>query len=792
MATHGSAPNMASFLSQSQIVLEKKHGFNAESLGLLARLVHNFGLTGREVRDAATHLGLSRAEAKQIILAANVPDTGGVGGLIGLLVVVVLLLGVSGVGIWYAMNLKKKPSDNNADQTAKITTEKNKKPNQNEPKSSTGPEKNKTPSETLLDDPRLIALVRDVQRKYPGRKALFEPLKVADPTKRTTGWKQMLAKLEELARPDATSDLDPLQEVLVGFYAREPHDANAMLIRQKLINMMPPKAGTETGECGRAFWALEVCALILKEPKTPAPRAKRIREDLQGVLGVDVQNAKGTALSRFYGKKLAERFLAIMEDLQKTEKTKAFALRFAMTPWVSKHLDPIEQRAFQEKMQLAFNDPVKPNPMPPEKKEPTDPPRKTIPEPPKKTEPKKIEPKKTEPKKPTPEPEPEDARVVNWRAFTKQVLGKPKPTEPEKLLGRTTDLAFMATLGATLTQKQTSKFDALASNPPSLKEYMAKVKTETKNVGEEPAAPTLPDGLDPGQLPAELTDQEAVAAIFQYLRPGAKFQNHRLAAIRILAVNERAKELNTQQAELVARYFLSIKAEPRNPEFAALQLLPFLVGKFDNLSLAFADVIDERPTTRIIAQHIATQILRKRVELPEKEWQAAFRKELLQASLGEAPRVLKADGIQLILRDLYRLRAAMHGLKVGADVEKSSEVVKQLIDHCTNQIDSSKLNPGAKAKFAMLPARVQAIDYAASNDLQRLALMQQAWLHLLAIKVAQDHPAKWEAATEICHEYGTEVRNETIVLAQLWQGERHLVRMRALMLSREVPTEESD
>ncbi|MGF1578781.1 MAG: hypothetical protein ACFCD0_05405 [Gemmataceae bacterium] len=772
METRDAATNMAGFLSQGQIVLQQTNGFNDQSLGLLAQLVHHFGLTSRELHDAGTQLGLTEAETQQVILAAHVPEPVGIGKIIGLLLILILVLVFGGIAIWYAIQFKMNKTDTDGTETIVDDSSKDNKSKStlNNKEESKKQKIYISPLEPSLSDEKLLSLIRDAEKNYPDQAKLFASLKVADATKRAAAWNRVLGKLEVLAQPNAISDSDPLQHVLVRSYATESVDANAMHIRHKLLELMPPKAGTEKGECGRAFWAMEVCVRILEETETPESRAKLIRQDLEKILAAELQVVNRVALGPFCGKKLAYRFLNIIEELQTREKAKARTLGVSVTPWMSKYLDRKERQIFRQRLELAFNAPSISNPMPPTGTEPTSPSTKV--------EPKDSEPKKIEPK------ESNASRVASWQALAKHVLKNEKPTTIENLLKGTIDLAVIASLGSALTQEKLPTFDNLANKPPTLTDYLSKVNKAETAIRKEPAVQKLPKNLKAYPFPEDLTEQEVVAEAFKRLQLRAKVEQ-RLIAIHILVVNERAKELNTQQAEYLARYYLWLKVDPLNPEFKAIQVLPMLAAKFKNLPLAFADMIDEKQTTtRVAAQKIATLILGRRITLPEKEWKEAFRKELLQTVIGERPRVLKADAAQLILRDLYRLRAELHGATIGPDLEKSSEVVKTLVDHVRVRIRSSKLNPSAKSKLEMLAARIRATDYVADNDLQRLVLMQQVWLSLLAIKVAEECPDDWNAARAIYHDCGQAMQAESLVLGQLWQGERHLVRMRALMLSR--------
>jgi hypothetical protein len=99
--------------------------------------------------------------------------------------------------------------------------------------------------------------------------------------------------------------------------------------------------------------------------------------------------------------------------------------------------------------------------------------------------------------------------------------------------------------------------------------------------------------------------------------------------------------------------------------------------------------------------------------------------------------------------------------------------VKQLLE--------AKLAPEAKQQVEQIDVDSRTIDYLATNDLQRLTLLDRMWLRLLAVEFARQHPARKPEADAVVQQLAHRDRDAKNVLIQLRDGQESILRLWLLL-----------
>jgi len=93
----------------------------------------------------------------------------------------------------------------------------------------------------------------------------------------------------------------------------------------------------------------------------------------------------------------------------------------------------------------------------------------------------------------------------------------------------------------------------------------------------------------------------------------------------------------------------------------------------------------------------------------------------------------------------------------------------------------AKLSPEGKEQVQRIQVDSRAIDYLAANDLQKLALLDRAWLRLLAVDLVRKRPGRKAEADAVVEQLATRDRDTKHVLLQLRDGQEAILRMWLLL-----------
>ena len=113
----------------------------------------------------------------------------------------------------------------------------------------------------------------------------------------------------------------------------------------------------------------------------------------------------------------------------------------------------------------------------------------------------------------------------------------------------------------------------------------------------------------------------------------------------------------------------------------------------------------------------------------------------------------KADPVSEIaetIRNLYMDQAVLLGIDAASlnALTRPAQVLESMVQHLAGQLAKEDLTAEDKAYLDQLPLHLTAVHYVAQNDLEHTALLQRAWIRLLAVHLALKNP---ERATDICY-----------------------------------------
>jgi hypothetical protein len=215
------------------------------------------------------------------------------------------------------------------------------------------------------------------------------------------------------------------------------------------------------------------------------------------------------------------------------------------------------------------------------------------------------------------------------------------------------------------------------------------------------------------------------------------------------------------------------------------------LAKWKRVRLGVADRIATSEIKHDQLQELASKLLGREYVLREgSAGREALRVELLRDVLADVggDDVEQDSKLQLFdraaqaLYDLYVTQAVI--LRVAEWEEEPatpSVVLQAMIGHVATDLKNGKLDAGDKQTVDSIDTELRAIDYLATNDLQRLALLERSWLRLLAIRVAQQHPQRAADAQDVVEQLSRSDRKASQVLVQLRGGQSAILEMWVLL-----------
>ncbi len=347
----------------------------------------------------------------------------------------------------------------------------------------------------------------------------------------------------------------------------------------------------------------------------------------------------------------------------------------------------------------------------------------------------------------------------------------------ESLLAEIVKLAYNSTLGCAVAQGSAgdATFDTLAEQDPAA--FLT---------ADEPARPRTedePDVLEPTTI--RILNER----LTMLLNPRNSSSVSRLGFVQTIAgFTDRVDDLAPDQAGALATYLLGKK---RVEEHRAI--LPHVeqFGKWKQVRLAVADQLKDEGISREQLQQIVSQLLGREVEVGGGDaGLEALRVEMLRdvladaksADVGDQDKYRAYDEAAQALYDFYKAQAILlHTAEWPETPVTPTAVAQATIESRVKQLLASKLPADVQKQVQQVDVDLRAIDYLAANDLQRLALLDRAWLRLLAADFARRHPTRKAEADALVEQLSAGDRDAKHVLVQLRDGQESILRMWLLL-----------
>ncbi len=359
---------------------------------------------------------------------------------------------------------------------------------------------------------------------------------------------------------------------------------------------------------------------------------------------------------------------------------------------------------------------------------------------------------------------------------------------PDEVLKSLVELATTSALGCALAQGGSgdSTFDELLKGPPSPPRGPDSRQAPVLPPALANAPPAMPNNpfLMPfGQggavgLPNNVEDLIRQLAIDDELQRLAAIQ----AILRAGLPDDLARDLGTTLAEYLlwagksnaesntVNSGLTVLTQPRSVRLAMADLLG-QVTPAPGRSYRLIDRAEFEPIlTAITGQKSSPRI-------GMFSWREDARRALLNSVLLDLEGNL--DDRAQTYRELYKWQGRLLGMPDSETLltPQPSQMLEVVINHFGGRLNSdrARLSEADRARLERLPYEITAVDYLASDDLERTALLQRVWLRLLAIHVASAVPGRAADARAIVDEASIGASRPTSVLGQLLAGEKQAV-----------------
>lgn len=368
-----------------------------------------------------------------------------------------------------------------------------------------------------------------------------------------------------------------------------------------------------------------------------------------------------------------------------------------------------------------------------------------------------------------------DKRLTRFVIGANSLLGEQRADmkDPEALLAEMVAFVYHSTLGCAVAQGRSgdATFDTLAEQDPT-----AFLTPEER--AETPVRDEQPKSLEPTTL-RMLNDR-----LGMLLNPRTSPVTRFGYVETIAGLTDRVNDLAPNQAGAIATYLLGKK---RIEEHRAI--LPYIeeLGKWKQVRLAVADQLDEVGVSREQLQEIITKLLGREYAIESGDaGREALRVELLQGVLVDAKKEdvgdeekhqLYNDAAQA-LYDFYTAQAILLRTAEWPPEPVTPTVVLQtMIESRVQELLEAKLSPEARKQVQRIDVDARAIDYLATNDLQRLALLDRVWLRLLGVELVLKDAVKKTEGESLIEQLATRDRDAKHILTQLRDGQDTILRM---------------
>jgi hypothetical protein len=253
---------------------------------------------------------------------------------------------------------------------------------------------------------------------------------------------------------------------------------------------------------------------------------------------------------------------------------------------------------------------------------------------------------------------------------------------------------------------------------------------------------------------------------------------------RLARMAEGVRDVRPHQAEILARYLLAAKSDDEHERM--LREVPPLAD-WKHLRLALADGLNKAKLTRQQLSELLEAILGRRIKFGEDEaGREAVRAELLRdvvadmnlASEDSVQAYQSYDALRGMLLRLYKTQAQLMGVAPGeASWEGPADVLRSMIEAAAARLLTRDLGEDVRREVQETGHQLTALDYVASDDLQRTLLLERQWMRLLAMDVAQRFPRRAATVDEILQDMTRIDRQAPSIVTQMRDGQAILLRL---------------
>ncbi len=327
-------------------------------------------------------------------------------------------------------------------------------------------------------------------------------------------------------------------------------------------------------------------------------------------------------------------------------------------------------------------------------------------------------------------------------------------TNPDVLLQETIELAYATTLACALTRGEEGgpAFDEMQlKGPPKLAITSGPWRTSTA----EKYSSTYP-----------VTGRTVLENNISSLGNSGSV-GQRIGLLRMIANQaDSVHDIDLRSGQQLAAYLARFK--PNDAEHNQVMKYAKQVSRWNAVRLGLADQLLKVSGRDAQLRQLLSQVLPGEITLTTPADRDKMRRQLLTLAMSgfsdtpdtDDPRLRVFDEGSKALLDLYARQAKLIGIPSEhyLSARQPSTVIIALINHLAAQLSGTKLGATERAVLDALPYQLKAADFVAENDMQYTAALQQLWLDLLAIHLAQQFPDKAESIRAI--------RNDSIARSQ--------------------------
>lgn len=369
-------------------------------------------------------------------------------------------------------------------------------------------------------------------------------------------------------------------------------------------------------------------------------------------------------------------------------------------------------------------------------------------------------------------------RLTRFLVGANSLLAEPRAEigEPEALLVEIVNLAYHSTLGCAVAHGTAgdATFDALAEQDPEA--FLTREELTA------PPAEDKPKSLEPTTL--RMLNERLTMLLNPRTGPVTRFG----FVETIAGLTDRVNDLAPDQAAALATYLLGKK---RIEEHRAILPRVEELGEWKQVRLAVADQLENFGVSREQLQEIVSKLLGHEYEVGAGDaGREALRVELLrdvlvdakQEDVGERDKYQVFNDAAQTLYDFYTAQAILQRTTAWPEAPVTPSVVAQaMIESRLKELLETKLTAAEKQQVQRMDVDLRAVDYLATNDLQKLALLDRVWLRFLAVDLARQHPSRKAEADAFVKQLATRDREATHILIQVRDGHELILRMWLLL-----------